>query len=162
MLTLQGNAEEPSPETFEPVLFPGDSLAARRERNGGVASSLHVDLVEIEAIEELQRKVDDDAKQRAQEARRAEEALQAVILPPQQPAWTQPTLPPAATDLEPLSESVADPTSQPAAPPLPDPIPQADAAALTQPEAPLPLVPPPAADASFFAPVLPPPPPLDP
>ena len=146
-LTVQSNAETPSPESFAAVAFPGESLQALRDLHGQQAEGIQVDVAAMEAKREAERKAKEEAERKAEEARRAEQELQAVIAPRPvalQPQWTQPSLPeiepapePTPQASEPLLESSLPPEIEPAA------------AADTPPEV--------AAPADFFVPVNPPP-----
>ena len=127
VLTLQGNAETPSSETFESALFPGESLEAMRLRNGGQPGDLQVDLVEVEAQEEAERQASQAALQRVEQAGLAKEGLQAVVrpvAPVPQPQWTQPTW----SEPPPQDPAPPGPVTQPAAVPavpeqaVPEPI----------------------------------------
>ena len=89
VLTVQGNAEEPVPEAFEPVGFPGDSLGTLRSMYGNDDQLLEVDLAALEVEAAARRKAKQEAAKLAEEARRAELALQA----PEPPAWVAPTFP---------------------------------------------------------------------
>ncbi|AHF64896.1 hypothetical protein Syncc8109_2589 [Synechococcus sp. WH 8109] len=51
VLTLQPNAENPVPEAFTPLAFPGDSLREIRARFSDDDSSLQVDVTALEAAE---------------------------------------------------------------------------------------------------------------
>ena len=146
-VTVQSNAETPSPESFAPTSFPGESLQALRDLHGRQAGGLQVDVAAIEAKEEAERKAKEEAERKAEEARRADQELQALIAPRPvalQPQWTQPSLPelepapqPLPQDPEPMLESTLPPEIQPAA------------AVDMQPEV--------VAPADFFVPVNPPP-----
>jgi len=146
-LTVQSNAETPSPESFAAVAFPGESLQALRDLHGQQAEGIQVDVAAMEAKREAERKAKEEAERKAEEARRAEQELQAVIAPRPvalQPQWTQPSLPeiesapePTPQAPEPLLESTLPPEIEPAA------------AVDTPPEV--------AAPADFFVPVNPPP-----
>ena len=176
VLTLHGNAEEPRPEAFEQVLFPGDSLSGLRQRAGTATNLLQVDLDEIESSQQEQRKLELEAQKRADNARRAQEALQAVVLPPEQPAWTEPTLPPPPPDsqAEPVVEAGVESVPEPDAQPVPQPVPQlvqpvsndlpqADSSVLIEAADPLPAGQPgPVIDTAVFEPVAPPPPMVEP
>ena len=89
VLTLQGNGEEPVPEAFEPVGFPGDSLGTLRSMHGNGDQLLEVDLAALEVEAAAERKAKKEAAKLAEEARRAEVALQV----PEQPAWVAPAFP---------------------------------------------------------------------
>ena len=55
VLTLQTNAEDPVPEAFTPLAFPGDSLQEIRDRFSDDDSSLQVDVTALEAAEAASR-----------------------------------------------------------------------------------------------------------
>ncbi len=55
VLTLQTNAEDPAPEAFTPLAFPGDSLQEIRTRFSDDDSSLQVDVTALEAAEAASR-----------------------------------------------------------------------------------------------------------
>ena len=55
VLTLQTNAEDPVPEAFTPLAFPGDSLQEMRARFRDDDSSLQVDVTALEAAEAASR-----------------------------------------------------------------------------------------------------------
>ena len=55
VLTLQTNAEDPVPEAFTPLAFPGDSLQKIRARFSDDDSSLQVDVTALEAAEAASR-----------------------------------------------------------------------------------------------------------
>ena len=55
VLTLQTNAEDPVPEAFTPLAFPGDSLQEIRARFSDDDSSLQVDVTALEAAEAASR-----------------------------------------------------------------------------------------------------------
>ncbi len=55
VLTLQTNAEDPVPEAFTPLSFPGDSLQEIRARFSDDDSSLRVDVTALEAAEAASR-----------------------------------------------------------------------------------------------------------
>ena len=55
VLTLQTNAEDPVPEAFTPLVFPGDSLQEIRTRFSDDDSSLQVDVTALEAAEAASR-----------------------------------------------------------------------------------------------------------
>ena len=78
VLTLQTNAEDPVPEAFTPLAFPGDSLQEIRDRFSDDDSSLQVDVTALEAAEAASRP--------AQPAVKEDVALQT----PQPPVWTAP------------------------------------------------------------------------
>ena len=55
VLTLQANTEDPVPEAFTPLAFPGDSLQEIRARFSDDDSSLQVDVTALEAAEAASR-----------------------------------------------------------------------------------------------------------
>ena len=55
VLTLQNNAEDPAPEAFTPLAFPGDSLQEIRTRFSDDDLSLQVDVTALEAAEAASR-----------------------------------------------------------------------------------------------------------
>ena len=55
VLTLQTKAEDPVPEAFTPLAFPGDSLREIRARFSDDDSSLQVDVTALEAAEAANR-----------------------------------------------------------------------------------------------------------
>ena len=150
VVTLQSNAETPRPESFEPALFPGESMETLRGRNGGTPSGFQVDLKALEDRLNAERDKQPDAEelvlqaQQVEQAPLAEQELQATgpaPAPPVEPNWTEPTLP--APDPEPTVVAPEPPPAPPAPPvqpavvteplPLPEP-------AIEEPE---PLAPPP-------------------
>ena len=117
VVTLQSNAETPTPESFEPALFPGESMEGLRGRNGGDSNSFQVDLKAVEARLEAEREKDQDAEELAEQAQQAEQELQAtgvVPTPPAEPDWTEPTLP--AFEPEPAPVVPQDPPAPPVQP----------------------------------------------
>ena len=155
LVTLQSNAETPTPESFEPALFPGESMEALRGRNGGEPNSFQVDLKALEDRLAAERDEEPDAEQLALEAQQAEQApsaeqgLQATgpaPAPAVEPNWTEPTL--LAPDPEPTVVAPEPPTT----PPMP-PAPVVQPAVVTEPL-------PPPAPVIEEPPPLPPPPPL--
>ena len=62
VLTLQTNAEDPVPEAFTPLAFPGDSLQEIRARFSDDDSSLQVDVTALEAAEAASRPVKETPK----------------------------------------------------------------------------------------------------
>ena len=161
LVTLQSNAETPTPESFEPALFPGESMEALRDRNGGEPNSFQVDLKALEERLAAERDKEPDAEelalqaQQAEQAQLAEQELQATgpaPAPPVEPNWTEPTLP--APDPEPTVVAPEPPPAPPAPPVQPavvtEPLPQPEPVI----EEPAPLPPPP----PLQAPALEPPP----
>ena len=82
VLTLQTNAEDPVPEAFTPLAFPGDSLQEIRARFSDDDSSLQVDVTALEAAEAASR----PAKPAVKETPKPPVALQT----PEPPVWTAP------------------------------------------------------------------------
>ena len=82
VLTLQTNAEDPVPQAFTPLAFPGDSLQEIRARFGDDDSSLQVDVTALEAAEAARRL----AKPAVKETPKADLALQTS----KPPVWTAP------------------------------------------------------------------------
>ena len=63
VLTLQTNAEDPVPEAFTPLAFPGDSLQEIRARFSDDDSSLQVDVTALEAAEAASRPAPSSAQE---------------------------------------------------------------------------------------------------
>ena len=82
VLTLQTNAEDPVPEAFTPLAFPGDSLQEIRDRFSDDDSSLQVDVTALEAAEAASR----PAQPAVKETPKPDLALQT----PEPPVWTAP------------------------------------------------------------------------
>ena len=82
VLTLQTNAEDPVPEAFTPLAFPGDSLQEIRARFSDDDSSLQVDVTALEAAEAASR----PAQPAVKETPKPAVALQT----PEPPVWTAP------------------------------------------------------------------------
>ena len=82
VLTLQTNAEDPVPEAFTPLAFPGDSLREMRARFSEDDSSLQVDVTALEAAEAASR----PAQPAVKETPKPAVALQAS----EPPVWTAP------------------------------------------------------------------------
>ena len=82
VLTLQTNAEDPVPEAFTPLAFPGDSLQEIRARFNDDDSSLQVDVTALEAAEAASRPAQPPVK----ETPKPDVALQT----PEPPVWTAP------------------------------------------------------------------------
>ena len=82
VLTLQTNAEDPVPEAFTPLAFPGDSLQEIRDRFSDDDSSLQVDVTALEAAEAASR----PAQPAVKETAKPDLALQT----PKPPVWTAP------------------------------------------------------------------------
>ena len=80
VLTLQTNAEDPVPEAFAPLAFPGDSLQEIRARFSDDDSSLQVDVTALEAAEAASR----PAQPAVKETPKPAVALQT----PEPPVWT--------------------------------------------------------------------------
>ena len=90
VLTLQTNAQDPVPEAFTPLAFPGDSLQEIRARFGDDNASLQVDVTALEAAEAVSRP--------AKETPEPAVALQT----PDPPVWTAP----AWSDSQPIAPEV--------------------------------------------------------
>ncbi|AII48226.1 hypothetical protein KR52_03515 [Synechococcus sp. KORDI-52] len=82
VLTLQTNAEDPVPQAFTPLAFPGDSLKEIRSRFGNDGAALQVDITALEAAEAASRPPKPELKTTI----KPEVALQT----PQAPVWTAP------------------------------------------------------------------------
>ena len=82
VLTLQVNAEDPSPESFTKLAFPGDSLQEMRARFQADDASLEVDVTALEAVEAASR----PPKPKVKTTTKPDVALQT----PQPPVWTSP------------------------------------------------------------------------
>ena len=82
VLTLQNNAEDPAPEAFTPLAFPGDSLQEIRARFSDDDSSLQVDVTALEAAEAASR----PAQPAVKETPKPAVALQT----PEPSVWTAP------------------------------------------------------------------------
>ena len=82
VLTLQTNAEDPVPEAFTPLAFPGDSLQEIRDRFRDDDSSLLVDVTAVEAAEAASR----PAQPAVKETPKPDLALQT----PEPSVWTAP------------------------------------------------------------------------
>ena len=163
LVSLQSNPETPTPESFEPALFPGESMEALRGRIGWEPNSFQVDLKALEDRLAAERDEEPDAEQLALEAQQAEQAplaeqgLQATgpaPAPAVEPNWTEPTL--LAPDPEPTVVAPEPLTT----PPMP-PAPVVQPAVVTEPlpppapviEEPTPLPPPPPLPAPALEPV---------
>ena len=82
VLTRQTNAEDPVPEAFTPLAFPGDSLQEIRTRFSDDDSSLQVDVTALEAAEAASR----PAQPAVKETPKPAVALQT----PEPSVWTAP------------------------------------------------------------------------
>ena len=82
VLTLQTNAQDPVPEAFTPLAFPGDSLQEIRARFSDEDPSLQVDVSALEAAEAATR----PAQPAAKETPKPAVALQT----PEPSVWTAP------------------------------------------------------------------------
>ena len=82
VLTLQNNVEDPAPEAFTPLAFPGDSLQEIRTRFSDDDSSLQVDVTALEAAEAASR----PAQPAVKETPKPAVALQT----PEPSVWTAP------------------------------------------------------------------------
>ena len=111
VLTLQVNAEDPSPESFTKLAFPGDSLQEMRARFQADDASLEVDVTALEAVEAASR----PPKPEVKTTTKPDVALQT----PQPPVWTAPawsdpqtTAPPDAEPEIPDAAGAEPPTVQ--------------------------------------------------
>lgn len=86
VLTLQTNAEDPVPEAFTPLAFPGDSLQEMRARFSDDDSSLQVDVTALEAAEAASRPAQPAVKPAVKETPKPDVALQT----PEPQVWTAP------------------------------------------------------------------------
>ena len=86
VLTLQTNAQDPVPEAFTPLAFPGDSLQEIRARFSDDDPSLQVDVSALEAAEAASRPAQPAAKPMVKEAPKPDVALQT----PEPSVWTAP------------------------------------------------------------------------
>ena len=86
VLTLQSNGEDPVPEAFKPLAFPGDSLQEIRSRFSDDDSSLQVDVKALEAAEAASRPAQPASKPAVKETPKPDVALQT----PEPPVWTAP------------------------------------------------------------------------
>ena len=82
VLTLQTNAEDPVPQAFEPLAFPGNSLREIRSRFSDDDAALQVDVTALEAAEAATR----SSKPAVKTTIKPDLALQT----PQPPVWTTP------------------------------------------------------------------------
>jgi len=170
VLTLQTNAEEPTPEAFAPLAFPGDSLQEIRARFSEDGASLQVDVTALEAKEAANR----PPKPVVKTKKKADLALQT----PSPPVWTPPSwsdpqttapgLMPEASDAEeqapPTASEPVEGTTEPGVSPdgadmLPaSVVPADDSPVLVAEPNPDPVIVPPGAEAFFETtePVMPP------
>ena len=95
VLTLQTNAEDPVPEAFTPLAFPGDSLQEIRTRFSDDDSSLQVDVTALEAAEAASRPAQPAVKERPKPAVALQTPEPSVWTAP---AWSEPQ--PIAPELE--------------------------------------------------------------
>ncbi len=86
MLTLQTNDEDPVPEAFTPLAFPGDSLQEIRTRFSYDDSSLQVDVTDLEADEAASRPDRPAVKPAVKETPKPAVTLQT----PESSVWTAP------------------------------------------------------------------------
>ena len=86
VLTLQTNAQDPVPEAFTPLAFPGDSLQEIRARFSDDDPSLQVDVTALEAAEAASRPAQQAAQPVVKETPKPDVALQT----PEPPVWTAP------------------------------------------------------------------------
>ena len=104
VLTLQTNAEDPVPEAFTPLAFPGDSLQEMRARFSDDDSSLQVDVTALEAAEAASRPAQPAVKPAVKETPKPAVALQT----PEPPVWTAPAWSDPQTIAPELDDSNAD------------------------------------------------------
>ena len=104
VLTLQTNAEDPVPEAFTPLAFPGDSLQEIRARFSDDDSSLQVDVTALEAAEAASRPAHPAVKPAVKETPKPAVALQT----PEPPVWTAPAWSDPQTIVPELDDSNAD------------------------------------------------------
>ena len=104
VLTLQNNAQDPVPEAFTPLAFPGDSLQEIRARFSDDDSSLQVDVSALEAAEAAGRPAQPAAKPQVKETPKPAVALQT----PEPPVWTAPAWSDPQTIAPELDDSNAD------------------------------------------------------
>ena len=100
VLTLQTNAEDPVPEAFTPLAFPGDSLQEIRARFSDDDSSLQVDVSALEAAEAASR----PAQPAVKETPKPAVALQT----PEPSVWTAPAWSDPQTIVPELDDSNVD------------------------------------------------------
>ena len=81
-LTVQSNAETPSPESFAAVAFPGESLQALRDLHGQQAEGIQVDVAAMEAKREAERKAKEEAERIAEAAMERDRSQQALLNTP--------------------------------------------------------------------------------
>ena len=105
VLTLQTNAEDPVPEAFTPLAFPGDSLQEIRARFSDDDSSLQVDVTALEAAEAASR----PAQPAVKETPKPAVALQT----PEPPVWTAPAWSDPQTIAPSLRKTTDPPPHQP-------------------------------------------------
>ena len=86
VLTLQSNGEDPVPQAFKPLAFPGDSLQEIRSRFSDDDSSLQVDVKALEAADAASRPAQPAAQPAVKETPKPDVALQT----PEPPVWTAP------------------------------------------------------------------------
>ena len=101
VLTLQTNAQDPVPEAFTPLAFPGDSLQEIRARFSDEDPSLQVD---VSALEAASRPAQPAAKPVVKETPKPDVALQT----PEPSVWTAPAWSDPQTITPELDDSNAD------------------------------------------------------
>ena len=101
VLTLQTNAQDPVPEAFTPLAFPGDSLQEIRARFSDEDPSLQVD---VSALEAASRPAQPAAKPVVKETPKPDVALQT----PEPQVWTAPAWSDPQTIVPELDDSNAD------------------------------------------------------
>ena len=84
VLTLQSNGEDPVPEAFKPLAFPGDSLQEIRNRFRDDDPSLQVDVSALEAAEAASRPAQPAAKPAIKKTPKPAVALET----PEAPVWS--------------------------------------------------------------------------
>lgn len=106
VMTLQTNAEDPVPQAFTPLEFPGNSLQEIRARFSDDDAALQVDVTALEAAEAASR----PDKPALKEATQPPLALQT----PKPPEWTAPAWSDPQTIAPELDDSNADSVVVPA------------------------------------------------
>ena len=101
VLMLQTNAQDPVPEAFTPLAFPGDSLQEIRARFSDEDPSLQVD---VSALEAASRPAQPAAKPVVKETPKPDVALQT----PEPQVWTAPAWSDPQTIVPELDDSNAD------------------------------------------------------
>lgn len=104
VLTLQTNVQDPVPEAFTPLAFPGDSLQEIRARISDDHPDLQMDVSALEAAEAASRPAQPAAKPQVKETIKPDQALQT----PEPPVWTAPSWSDPQTIAPELDDSNAD------------------------------------------------------